>query len=71
MYDDQEYLTSLPPIPKTLSESLDALEKDRAWAEKALGKDVLTWHVQNRRHEAEHYGAMEEKVRKKELIQYF
>lgn len=68
---DQAYLATLPPMPKTLAEGLDAIEKDREWAERALGKDILKWHLLNRRHEMEHFGSMTAAERKKEMVQLF
>lgn len=67
----EDELKQYKPLPQTQLEALDALEQDRKWAESALGKDLLFWHLSNRRHEAEVFSKMSELERKVYLAQYF
>lgn len=71
MFLSEEEKKKLEPMPQTLAEALEALERDSKWAQKTFGKDLLSFYTASKKHEMEVFGKMDEKERKREQVQYF
>lgn len=67
----EEEIKTYEPMPKTLAESLEALEKDAKWAEKTFGKDLLFFYKAAKKHEVEMGEKQSEEERKANALKNF
>lgn len=59
------------PLPASLNEALEEVEKDRAWLDSVFGPDYFDWFLKLKRLEMEKLGKMEARERKLLLQKFF
>lgn len=69
--EEKEKLGMTKLLPKSLDTALEELEKDRAWADKALGPEYVDWFLALKRAEMKTVSEMESKQRRLHMLNFF
>ncbi|KAM0444589.1 hypothetical protein ACHAQK_002085 [Fusarium lateritium] len=69
--EEREKLGVTKLLPKSLEAALEELEKDKAWADKALGEGYVDWFLALKRAEIKTLSETETKQRRFQLLNFF
>ncbi|KAM0279625.1 hypothetical protein ACHAO9_011604 [Fusarium lateritium] len=69
--EEREKLGMTKLLPKSLEAALEELEKDKAWADKALGEEYVDWFLALKRAEIKTLSETESKQRRFQLLNFF
>jgi glutamine synthetase len=58
-------------LPKSLETALEELEKDKTWADNALGPEYVEWFLALKRAEMKTVSEMESKQRRLHMLNFF